>query len=175
MRPFPLLSVIICVAIISACATENPYRPSSKIDKYATISDSPFKSFQHSGVSVVILSIDRKRVDSDSRTAIDIDKVENDKRAVLMTEGTHQLHVKACRYSLMHNFLTPFGDHYICGEAVLRLDAVHDMQYRVRSEVNRKKDYADFWIENAKTGSIETNPIRVNGLEWSNSYCCKAY
>jgi hypothetical protein len=154
MRMRPLLWAVTCGVLLTACATK-PYRVPESLVHYATIEyhlPEPFTShFLH------IISIDRKRIDRKSRGlpkagSADID---NEKKVIALAEGTHLLHVHACERSGV----------WRCSNAVLRIEAVSGGQYRIEVTINRKGDYAEFWIESVESGDKVTKPIRVNGLD----------
>jgi len=156
---------------MAGCANMDlePYRAPDSIASYAIIKDRPFKlTLSFHDKFIHILSIDRKRIDGKSRgIPKSVGSGHNDlKKALVLAVGVRKLHVEACREhaTLFHVLFMPLGPHFRCADSILRLEASHGFQYRVRATVNKKDDYADFWIENIESGDKVTEPIRVNEL-----------
>ena len=169
MRIHPLLWALFSGVLVTACATIEPcpvpgslvrfdgvYSPAPG---YATIEYTPWKArVPPQKHYEYIRSIDRK---FDCKY-VGLPKTESadndyDKRVLAVVEGPHLLHVGACK-----DF---FPRGYYCSDVVLRLEAVSEAQYRIKASINKKEDYADFWIENIESGAKVAEPIRVNGLD----------
>jgi hypothetical protein len=169
MRISPLLWALFSGVLVNACAPLEPCPvPESlvRLDSeyipapgYATIEYTdykvrvpPQKHFEY------ILSIDRK-LDCKYAGLPKSGSADNDydKRLFAVVGGPHLLHVGGCRH---------FFNGYYCNETVLSLEAVSETQYRIKANINKKEDYADFWIENTDSGVRVAEPIRVNGLKY---------
>jgi|GEM_PF-7009795 len=158
-----LIFLITMLMVGCASVKLEPYRVPGSISSYVTIKDRPFRI----GMSEYekIVSIDRKRVDSKSRgVPEDVGLDHNDlKNVIVLAVGVRKLHIEACKFyfNVINIF---FGSPWRCANSVIRLEASPGFQYRVRAILNKKDDYADFWIESIESGDKVIEPIRVLGL-----------
>ena len=146
--------------IATACSSLEPYRLPENINNIAFIEDN-YREWSYKG-SVYVMSIDRKRIDADSRRASRIwfdkndDSVEHSRNWIPMHAGLRKLEV------------TVASEHYfsfICtrlyGHGVLALQAESGAYYRLRGEVNKEERFAEVWIENAQSGETVVTATRL--------------
>ena len=162
-------AVVLFAALATSCSTLEPYRAPNTITEYATIEDHPYRLGSIKDYDYVV-SIDRKSVDSMSRgIAEGLYERSNlpgpvAANAIMLEVGVHKLEVRACKafFELEHIF--EIGGAWHCGRAVLRLDVMAGVHYRLAGSVNGEDDYAGLWIENARSHEKVAGPVRVSGL-----------
>ena len=163
---FHLVSVISVITIVgTACSSLEPYRLTENMAEIATIEDEPRSLLLMTGF-VEVMSIDRRRIDGKSRGVPSIWMTEygqplGDPRTLIALQGgLRKLEVQACKYSLPLQYGHVFGAWH-CGHAVLRLVVEPHTQYRLRGQVNKQDNYAELWIEYAKSGQTVADVTRV--------------
>jgi len=168
MKRIPQAAVLFSM-LVASCSSLEPYRAPMTTSEYATIEDHPYrlgstKDYDH------VVSIDRKSVDSVSRgIAKELYEKSNlpesvAANAIMLEVGVHKLEVRACKafFELEHVF--EIGGAWHCGRAVLRLEVMPGVHYRLAGSVNGEEDCADLWIENAKSHEKVAGPVRALGL-----------
>ena len=147
MRRWPVAGVVLLV--LGACAVQKPYRVRYSEAGYATLSARQSAFLDQSGNQTggreqfFVNAINGRRV---------VQFASEIKIAV----GTHRLKIEACDYGL-------FGG--ACAQTVLTLDAIAERRYLVTGVVSKSNDYADFWIEDVRSGHKVAGPMRVSNLE----------
>ena len=151
------------LACLSACATNvSLYEiPADRTD-FATIQENdPLRLEFFDRQYVKLHSIDRKRI----RRGLNGQPVPEIKRlnaeyAILLEAGEHQILAHAC----IHKIKALLNSGWQCAETVVRFTAKPNTNYILIGDIHRKKDYADFWIEDLATQEKITEPIRVSGF-----------
>lgn len=163
---FRLATVVSVITIVgTACSSLEPYRVTENMTDIATIEDEP-RNFLLPADFVEVMSIDRRRIDGQSRGVQAIWMTEygqllGDPRTLIaLPAGLRKLEVQACKYSLPLKYGHVFGAWH-CGHAVLRLVVERHTQYRLRGQVNKQDNYAELWIEYAKSGQTVADATRV--------------
>jgi hypothetical protein len=114
-----------------------------------------------------VLSIDRQRIDRQSRGAPPYllpetgDSSDDSENWIRLRSGLRKLEVQVCKFlpGLLDLF-TYRGWH--CGHAVLPLFVESGMHYRLCGSLNKREDYAELWIEIAESGEAVTEVVRVD-------------
>jgi hypothetical protein len=147
------------VLILSACAStdETHQSPPASAEKAVIYSENP--EILSSTTWVVILEINRLKVESGFSTevwqrfeipdSVDIDHT----RAWAVLPGTHKLLVGSCRANYI-----PYCDNK-CAKAVLRLNAIAGGLYQIKARVG--DDDSTFRIVDVRSGSIVAGPAKV--------------
>jgi len=105
-----------------------------------------------------VLSIDRLRIDRDSRRNAD--------KKIAMEPGVRKVEVWACRYWLdLGDFFFPF-DAWDCGRAVLRLEAEPGADYRVSARFSKKNKNARLWIVDVASQEIVAGSQATVALQY---------
>ena len=153
----------------TACSSLEPYRLPENTNPIATIEDKERRigSFDFNQV----MSINRKRVDSESR-GIPSHRLDESSDAlgdpedwIPLRAGLRKLEVQICKYSPGVLDLLSFSGWH-CGHAVLPLAAESGAHYRLCGSVNKQGDYAEIWIEDARSGKTIVDIIHVPIEDW---------
>ena len=115
---------------------------------------------------VRVLSIDRQRIDSESRdppigefAAAGVSPDDED-NWIPLRPGLRKLEVEVCKYSPgFFDVLAFTGWH--CGHSVLRLTSESGALYRLRGTLDKKANRATFWIEDALSGDTVVSPVEA--------------
>ena len=161
--------LLILSTVATACSSLKPYRLSENTGPIATIEDKEPRigSFDFHQ----IMSIDRKRIDSESR-GINSNRLDEGFDApgdpedwIPLRAGLRKLEVQVCKYSPGVLDLLSFSGWY-CGHAVLPLVAESGVHYRLRGSMNKQGNYAEIWIEDARSQKTVVDIIRVPIEDW---------
>lgn len=161
--------LLVLSTISTACSSLEPYRLLESTNPIATIADKERRigSFDF----YEIMSIDRKRVDSESRgipsNRLDesFDGLGDPEDWIPLRAGLRKLEAQVCKYSPGVQDLLSFSGWY-CGHAVLPLVAESGAHYRLYGSVNKQGDYAEIWIEDARSEKTVVDIIRVPIEDW---------
>ncbi len=160
VRAIRILPCLIAVlAIGSACSNLEEYRRPEQDVRIATIEDDP-----HSPGSleyVKLMSIDRRRVDRDSR-GVSLDRLGADAASlgdpddwVPLDVGLRKLEARVCKYRPGLLDVLAYAGWY-CGHAVISLEAEPGAHYVLRGDLNKRQGYAELWVEDGRSGEIVT-------------------
>jgi len=157
-------------AVGIGCATTlEPYIVPTSPAGYATIEDQPYRFGANK--YVVVTTIERKRVDDKSRGVPETSSIavnaSEDKTGelIVVAAGPRKLEIEVCKFAPgFWDFFSYFGGWY-CKSTVLRLEASPGSHYRVDGTLNKKEDYAEFWIENTESDEKVAGPIRILGVK----------
>ena len=168
MRSHFLPVSLAIVIVVTACSNLEPYRVSETVTDIGTIEDQAYKFLN--SYFLEVMSIDRSRIDGQSR-GIRADwlpaegGILGDRDVLIpLKVGLRKLEVQACKYSLPLNYGHVFGGWH-CGHAVVRLVVEPRTQYRLRGQVNKQDNYAELWIEYAKSGQKAADITRIDLVE----------
>ena len=115
---------------------------------------------------VRVLSIDRQRIDSESRHlplgefATGAIRPDDEKDWIPLRAGLRKLEVEVCKYSPDFLDVLAFTGWH-CGHSVLRLTSESGSLYRLRGTVDKKQDRATLWIEDALSGDTVVSPVEA--------------
>ena len=158
------LLLLVISACCAGCSTLEPYRISGTTSDVAFVEDD--RPGMYSDFFRQILSIDRKRINSESRRlsanwSVKAGELPGDlDNWIPLRTGLRKLEVQVCEYDpSLWDLIAWSGWH--CGHAVLALKAESGGHYRLNGTVNKKEDYAELWIENARSEEVVTDVTRV--------------
>jgi hypothetical protein len=160
----PLVILAPAVLAIAACSTLEPYRPAGAEADMAAIQDDRFRMGALEYVR--ILSVDRERIDSESRdlpigqSAAGGVSPDHEDDWIPLQPGLRKLEVEVCKFAPgFLDVLALSGWH--CGHTVLRLTCEPGSLYRLRGTVDKKEDRATFWIEDAVSGDTVVSTVEI--------------
>lgn len=160
----PLVVLAPAVLAMAACSTLEPYRAAGEETGTAAIQDDRYQMGLLEFVRV--LSIDRQRIDSQSRGlspdefAAGVKSPGSESDWIPLRPGLRKLEVEVCKFSPgFLDFLALSG--WYCGHTVLRLTSEPGSLYRLRGTVDKKEDRVTIWIEDALSGDTVVSAVEV--------------
>lgn len=149
---------------MAACSTLEPYRIAGADAATAAIEDDRYQIGSREYVRV--LSIDRQRIDSESRDlplgefAAGTVRPDDEEDWIPLRAGLRKLEVEVCKYSPDFLDLLAFSGWH-CGHSVLRLTSEPGSLYRLRGTADKKENRATFWVEDAVSGDTVVSPVEA--------------
>lgn len=166
VRAVQILPCLIAVlAIGSACSNLEEYRRPKQDVRIATIEDDTHSlgSLEY----VKLMSIDRRRIDQDSR-GVSLDRLGADAASlgdpddwVPLDAGVRKLEARVCKYRPGLLDVLAYSGWY-CGHAVISLEAEPGVHYVLRGDLHKREGYAELWVEDGRSGAAVTEITRTD-------------
>ncbi|MBT8147010.1 MAG: hypothetical protein KJN90_09155 [Gammaproteobacteria bacterium] len=170
MRTKQYLLLLTISVILVACQTSDNYSYSESMQVAAFVEDSGEQAhlpqFRDAGKTYVkILSIDRGAVNARARTSGEgsLAVEGRDESLILVSPGPHFILVAA--YSSQDR-LSGLVRSLYTSKTVLYLQAEAKIHYRVLAEYRLDEMDFNFWIEEAETGRVVTDPVQAALHYW---------